>query len=541
MSPFSVDICIIAEDAAEREVLARLLNPTFSVIEAPCAVSGVRCIRDYRPRVVICDMELDGTTGVQLCREVRSDASISGMYFILIASPEQSDDKHDALKSGADDFLIRPYDFDELSARLSNGVRISRLLERLHYAALTDGLTGLWNHTHFRHLLDMEFARARRYGGAVSLIMLDLDHFKAINDTYGHEVGNHVLRLTSQHIQKQVRETDVIARYGGEEFAIICPRTELEEALKLAERIRQKFPNQVRVPNHPETVVTASFGVMSSQDPTVNNVSDLINIGDQALYESKRRGRNQVATYRDIAGTTDNLIDNEELERLNKQVASLSMQAKELCLQSIWALVQALEARDRYTAQHSQNTAFYAECMGKAAGWSGGMLKVLCNAALLHDLGKIGIPDDVLQKSGTLSPREAGAVLRVPQITCRILEPLRIFESEITVIRHLRERFDGTGTPARLTGDHIPVATRLLAVAEAFDAMTSDRQHRPRYAFDDALQRIDDESGQQFDPEFAKLIRSCAAANREQWENVIRYTHEQIDADQEAIAAAACE
>ena len=524
MKPYSVDICIIEDDVAQRQYLVSRLQAQYSIIEAGDGRTGIDRVRSYRPRVVICDLLLPGIGGLDVCRQIRSDPSLSGTHIMLVSTCEDRETKHLALNIGADDLLTKPYDFEEFCARLRNGLRISRLQERLHFAALTDGLTGLWNHAHFRHLLDVEFSRTRRYGGQVSLLMIDLDHFKAINDTYGHEVGNHVLIAMSRHIRTLVRDTDVVARYGGEEFAVVCPRATLEEARALAERIRKSTPHEVKVPGHPETVVTASIGVVCSADTNVTAVPDLINIADQALYEAKRRGRNRVAASTDIRSGTEDVVQTKEVERLSRQVATLSLQAKELCLQSIWALVQALDARDQYTARHSKNTTYYSSALATAAGWPDNLIRSVANAAMLHDLGKIGIPDRILQKTGALSPNEASAVRRVPLITCKILEPLRVFENEVLIIRHLRERFDGSGFPHALSGNAIPLGSRLLAVAEAFDAMTSDRTHRQHATIPEAVARLRAAAGTQFDPQFVELLARLAEEQRPEWMNLIEQT-----------------
>lgn len=524
MKPYTVDICVIEDDAAQRRYLVSRLQSQYTVVEAADGQEGIERLHEYRPRVVVCDLLMPGLSGLDVCRQVRSDASLSGTYFMFTTTCQDRETKHQALNMGADDYLTKPYDFEEFCARLRNGMRISRLQERLHFAALTDGLTGLWNHAHFRHLLDMEFSRTRRYGGCVALLMIDLDHFKAVNDTYGHEIGNHVLVATSRHIKKQVRETDIVARYGGEEFAVICPRTGLGDARAMADRIRQAVPHEVRIPSRPETVVTTSIGVVSSADNNVSSVLDLINLGDQALYEAKRRGRNRVAVASEVREAGDDVIQNREVDRLNRQIASLSMQAKDLCLQSIWALVQALEARDHYTARHSKNTMLYAQSLASAAGWAENMTKTVSTAAMLHDLGKIGIPDRILQKAGPLTQSEAAAVRKVPLITCKILEPLRIFETEVLIIRHLRERFDGSGYPGGIKGTAIPLGSRLLAVAEVFDALTSDRHHRPRSTIEGTLSLMRAEAGKQFDPTFVDLLCGLAKECRYDWQQIIDAT-----------------
>jgi diguanylate cyclase (GGDEF)-like protein len=425
---------------------------------------------------------------------------------------------------------------NELSARLRNGVRVSRLQERLRLAAITDGLTGLANYSEFREHLAREFTRTRRYGGDVSLLMIDIDHFKAVNDTHGHEVGNDILRLVARAMQRLVRETDFVARYGGEEFAVILPQTSLDDGARLGDRIRQTLAMSVRLSKIPELTITASVGVACLTDPRVHSVSDLINLADGALYVAKHGGRNRVIRADTLAEPTPAPgVRAEDVERLRKQVVSLSMQAKEMCLQTVWAFVQAIEARDPYAAHHSRNVTQYATDLAEAAGWSPLHRQALANAAMLHELGKIGVPDQLLRERGALSPGDNALIRQVPTLTCKILEPLRMFESEIIIIRYLRERWDGSGYPYGLAGSSIPMGARLLAVAETFDALTNDRPHRPSRSFDEAVAIIRGEAGRQFDPAFADLLARVAAERRKDWQSRIDIALRSLRAVAEAV------
>ena len=526
MNDSPIDVCIIEDDADQRGLIVRrLLNERVSVLEAENGEEGLEQIRRHHPRVVITDLFMPKLDGLEVCRQVLANSSLDDTYLIVVTSCEESDPRHSLLNAGADDYITKPFDFEELLARLRNGLRISHLYERLRKAALTDGLTGLWNHSHLRDLLDMEFARTRRYGGEVALLMLDLDHFKAVNDTHGHEIGNSVLKATARHLERMVRDTDIVARYGGEEFAIVCPHTNLEDAEHLAERIRRTLPEDVRISECPQLHVTVTVGVVCSTEPDVSSIVDLINLADQALYCGKEQGRNRVVrsdeTVGQPAGTN---VQIGEVERLRKQVVALSMQAKELCLQSIWSLVQALEARDPFTASQSRNVTFYITCLVQAAGWPEALRVAAANAAMLHNLGKIGVPDKILQKPDVLTADEVAALRTVSLITCKILEPLRIFETETLIIRHLRERYDGSGHPWGLVGTNIPLGSRMLAVAEAFDAMTSDRAYRGRRTIDAALAEIQTQANTQFDPQFAELLVRVVEQQREQWQDHIDQT-----------------
>lgn len=521
-----IDICIIEDDADQLALMQRqIARHHFSVSTALCGEDGMARIRHDRPKVVICDLMLPDIDGIEICRRVRADPALDGTYFVLVTACTQRELKHSALNTGADDYLTKPYDIVELLARVRNGFRVARLQERLRRAALTDGLTGLWNHAHFRQLCEFEFARLRRYGGVASLLMLDIDHFKALNDTFGHEAGNHVLKATASQLLALVRESDVVARYGGEEFAIVCPNTRIDEAAGLAERIRQSIRRDVPFPNGVRNTVTVSIGVASTDFAGVATARDVIDLADQALYAAKRAGRDRVcrADQAPLPDDGDEAAD-AEVARLQRQVVSLNWQTRELCLQSVWALVQALEARDRFTAWHSRNTRFYATALAERAGWPESLRTAVGTAAMLHDLGKVGIPDAVLQKPGALTEAEASMLRDVPLMSCKILDRLRIFDTEVLIIRHLRERWDGKGRPDGLEGAKIPIGSRLLAVAEAFDALTSERAYRARHSIDDAVSEIARSASTQFDPQFVELLRLTLQEQRSRWHDQIERT-----------------
>ncbi len=521
-----IDVCIVEDDDAQRALLVRrMVGEHLSVVEAPDGETALVQIRTHRPRVVICDMLLPGMNALEVCRQVRADTSLDGTYIVVVTACTDREWKTQALDIGADDYLLKPYDAEELAARVRNGLRISRLQERLRHAALTDGLTGLCNHAEFREHLGREFARTRRYGGVVSLLMLDLDHFKAVNDTFGHEAGNKVLQGVASQLVSLVRDTDLVARYGGEEFVVVCPETGLDDATRLAQRMRDAMAMLVHLPDHPQLRVTVSIGVSATSDPAVQSACDLINRADHALYLGKRGGRNQVVrsdTTVEPVGDYGTAVS--DVDRLQKQVFSLSMQSKELCLQSVWAFVQALEARDPCTAWHSRNTTFYATSLAKAAGWPEPLVTAVGNAAMLHDLGKIGVPDRILQSRTPLTEQDSAVLRQVPLITCKILEPLRVFETETVIIHHLRERFDGTGYPFGMVGTNIPIGARLLAVAETFDALTSHRPHRPGRTIDEAVEIIKSEAGDHFDPQFTELLARVVALQRDSWTLRVRRT-----------------
>ncbi len=527
-----VDLCIIAEARLPRETLAsRLRREGYSLALADNAPNGLELARRHQPRVVLCDWTVDDLTGPQICRMLRADALTADSYLILLAERYDSEACAQGLSAGGDDLVGRDRPFDELVSRVRVGMRMWWLQMDLRRAAITDGLTGLYNRTHFANVLESEFARSRRYGGRLSLIVLDLDYFKAVNDTYGHQVGDLVLRQLGQALRSSLRESDSVFRYGGEEFAIIAPESTLSQASELADRLRQQIAEQVSPDQMHGSHVTASFGVASDEDSRVSTSADLLSLCDQALYAAKRTGRNRVMTIKALPPVPE-AIDHDptEVEALRKQVASLSVQAKEAYVQSIWALVQALEARDRYTARHSQNVTFFAEQIAQRLSLSPALVRSVRLAAMLHDIGKIGVPDRILMKPDALTEDERGVLRTVPQLSANIVDHMRVLQAELPMIRHQREQYDGSGYPLGLAGDQIPIGARILMVADAFDALTTDRVFRPSREIGEALVEIRRHAGTQFDPRVVDALADCLRQEEARWRECIESSRHALQA-----------
>jgi len=299
-------VMIVEDDPVSREVVAHLLRRReYQVVET---ADGREALELLSPevKIVVAEWMMPNLDGLELCRRLKSPDLAGYRYVIMVTSKAEKEDIVEALEAGADDYIIKPVDHDELLARIRAGERIVQLeraladaWEKAQGEAERDSLTGLYNRRHFDERLAGELRRAERERSRVALLMLDLDHFKHINDTYGHAVGDEVLRHVAQIIAHEVRVgTDVPARYGGEEFAVIAPGTNLLGAESLAERIRTRVA-ELRVPAGDQLVsVTLSVGV-AVFDPRATTrdepVRALVEAADQRLYQAKHAGRNRVA------------------------------------------------------------------------------------------------------------------------------------------------------------------------------------------------------------------------------------------------------
>ncbi len=522
-----LDVCIVEDDPDQSALLGREIQRRgYSSVAAASVAEGLALVRARRPKVCFLDYELPDGTGLDVIAQIRQDPELAMTFLVLVTAHGNYELNERALASGADDYLSKPVKLLEVVGRLRAGVRMWEFQQRLRSAAVTDGLTGLYNHDHLNRLLAHELNRSRRYGHSLAMMMVDLDYFKVINDTYGHLVGNDVLEETSRIIRENIRAVDIAGRFGGEEFAIILPEATATDAGRLAERIRRAISSEIHAPGLRGHAVTASFGVADTDDPRAVTASALVDLADRAMYLSKRRGRNRVSLAAELEDSIAlmEMVETDEVESLRRRVAALSIQTKEVYVQSVSSLLQALDEKDAYTARHSRNVAFYAERIAARMGCSPGTVKSIHNAALLHDIGKVGIPDRILLKPQPLTPIELNLMAQVPLITIRIVDHLRMLETETQMIRHQREHFDGSGGPNGLCGEQIPVGSRVLHVADAFDAMTTDRVYRGRRDVDDVLAEIRRLSGSQFDPRAVVALRQLLESERKSWELRIRDT-----------------
>ena len=291
--PPQISKVLLIDDAEPIHDLLRyhLADEPLEVLSAYNAESGMRMARELSPDIILLDVEMPEADGFETIRRLKADAATMDIPVVFVTGVSSIGDKIRGLDLGASDYVTKPFEPAELRARVRATLRTRRLLDLLARKAMIDGLTGLWNRAYFERQLDAEVSRARRAGKAVACVMADLDHFKAINDRFGHPAGDAVLARVAQILADGCREQDIVCRYGGEEFAVILPMTSEAEAHVIAERLRAAIASdQVRY-NGFRIDVTCSFGVADvHQIPP-----SLVELADQALYAAKQSGRNRVS------------------------------------------------------------------------------------------------------------------------------------------------------------------------------------------------------------------------------------------------------
>ena len=325
--------------------------------------------------------------------------------------------------------------------------------------AAVNPLTGLANHRTFHERLAAEVGRARRTGRGVALVLMDLDHFKRVNDHHGHQTGDRVLEHAARVMREETRSGELIARVGGEEFAMLLPDADVDEALRAAERIRRAiaatdFPAVGRM-----TVSAGVCDMAHAQDAGM-----LYRLADGALYWAKHRGRDRVVSWTPDA--PEPLSAREQADRLDRQQA----------LVSVRLLARVVDAKDPSTRRHSERVGDLCAEIAEELGWSPERAALLREAGLVHDVGKIVVPDAVLFAPRPLEPDERAVVQEHSTVGARIVDEA-LTPEQVRWVRSHHERWDGTGYPDGLLAEACPEGARILALADAWDVMTSERPY----------------------------------------------------------------
>jgi diguanylate cyclase (GGDEF)-like protein/putative nucleotidyltransferase with HDIG domain len=361
-------------------------------------------------------------------------------------------------------------------------VHVELLIARLYDAARTDPLTTLSNRRGFRELLDLDLERARRGETEMTVLVGDLDHFKEVNDRSGHQVGDLALQRVARILREGKRQIDSAARVGGEEFALILPDTPQDGAFVLAERLRCALRDEFAEDSVP---ITISFG-LATYPQHGETAASLLRAADEALYAAKDSGRNRTVRHSPLL---------RELARTGGGAGDIE---GERFLAVMLDLAEAVDMRFSGSARHSETVGRYTEMMARELGLSERHAGRLRLAGMLHDIGKVGVPDSILRKPGPLTEKELVIIRRHPELGAQILEHPSLADVRAWVGAH-HERPDGLGYPLGISGDELPLEARIVAVADAYEAMTSDRSYRDSIGHAGARAEPKRCAGSQFD------------------------------------------
>jgi diguanylate cyclase (GGDEF)-like protein len=372
-------------------------------------------------------------------------------------------------------------ELDELATSFNTMAEsLEESTDRLKQVARTDGLTGLYNHRSLLDVLAKEVERSVRHGHPLAVLMMDVDGFKLLNDTYGHQAGDDVLRQVADVLTKMVRTGDVIGRYGGDEFMAVLPDTDRDGATLLAKRMLEAVSlERVHTDGGDEVPFAMSIGLAVCPDDSRNG-QELVAYADASLYEAKQ-----------VLGSSLRVWHGEPGKPAGHQGTPLAV---------IDSLVRGIDSKDYYTRRHSQQDADFAVGLGKALGLAQEPLGALRIAGLLHDVGKTGVPDHILQKPGALTDDEREIVQEHVVLSKLIVQGVPSRQDVADAVYAHHERWDGSGYPQGLKGEEIPLLGRILAVADAYSAMILDRPYSRALSHEEAVAELRRCAGTQLDP-----------------------------------------
>ncbi len=403
------------------------------------------------------------------------------------------------------------------------GVTNARLYARVQRQATTDGLTGLLNHRTGQEKLSEQLRIAERYQRNLAIMMIDVDHFKSINDSYGHPAGDAVLRAVADRIERDCRDVDLPIRYGGEEFLLILPEVNMEGAMIVAERIRKNLAEEEIAFEGLDIIkVTASLGIAAFPEHA-RSQQQLLDMADRSLYLAKRMGRNQIRTVKDLNFETDTIGGQESVavnasaqiaENIKEkpemilpppvtQEATTSVEKEELSpeeVEMIKALATALYSKSEYNKMHHLETARLSEVLARVMGLPQKQIEQIRVAGLLHDVGTLSIPPDLMNKSGAYTPEEREMINQHAVLGAELLPQVRALKEICNILENHHERWDGTGHPKGLKGEEIPLSARIVSIVDSYHALISDRPYRPALKEEEAIITLRAGAGKQWDP-----------------------------------------
>ena len=374
---------------------------------------------------------------------------------------------------------------DVFSDQFGVGITNALLYEDARRRAERDPVTGLYNHRTLQQMLLQAMSAADDDRSSLAVVLMDLDNFKFFNDTYGHLSGDDVLRLVGMAIEQSIEGKAACGRYGGDEFMLLLPETDHRTAAKIAQKVRKTLSDAGYRPSGQQQSVplAMSYGVAVYPSDGLSR-HELIVQADANLFRSKTGGG-------DVINAPSPYIVRA------RQIPGYEM---------IDSLIATVDNKDRYTRRHSEDVAEYAYILGEAMGVERGMLDTLAVAGLLHDVGKIGVPDSILRKPGKLTADELIAIQSHPTFGALIVGAIPSLQHILPAVRHHHERWDGRGYPDALAGEDIPLIARIMAVADAVSAMTTDRPYRNGMEWPQVFDNIEKGLGTQFDPEIGRVF-----------------------------------
>jgi len=511
-------VLVVDDDANICETLKDILaEEGYEVTIAGTIALAKERLKNKFYNIIMVDLNLPDGLGLELLNEIKKGKSETiVMVFTGFASLKSS---IAAMNKGAFAYLQKPLNMDEVKVTIKKALNVQQLsldnkalLKKLEEFSLKDPLTGLYNYRYLKDRLFAELKRAKRYVLPLSIIMLDIDYFKSVNDVYGHQYGDIILKEFAGCLTDFSRANDIVVRYGGEEFLILLSDINKEGVVMLGKRLLKTLNKHVFDPEGKRIRIKVSLGISSFPEDAADTESSLLILADRALRAAKEMGGNRISTSRGLGkGNLESIVDERGkpgIYKLKGKLSKMTDRVNQTLLESVNAFARTMEAKDSYTISHSESMVPMVTEIGRKLGVSDTEIENLTQAVILHDLGKIGVPDNILNKRGKLTTKEYEKIKKHPQIGAEIIRSIHFLSDVVPMVLCHHERFDGLGYSSGLRGEEIPLGARIISVADVYKALTSDRSYRKAYDKKEALDIIKKGSGTQFDPKIVKVFLS---------------------------------
>ncbi|MEL7564456.1 MAG: HD domain-containing phosphohydrolase [Dehalobacterium sp.] len=471
------NIMIIDDSPIDRKIISQIIKERLSDINVFQAADGLNIsqkLLSNNIEMCILDIMMPGKNGYEILKEMKQHPDLMDIPVIICTGIDDKQGIEKALTLGAYDYFSKPFCEEvmkiSLPLKVKNAIEFMKRKKEIVYLSYHDKLTGLYNRRFFEEevkRLDIE------RNLPISIIMGDVNGLKLINDAFGHDKGDELLQKAAAAIQSSCRQDEIIARWGGDEFVILLPRTETKEAEEIVKKIKK-----LNLGEHVNSLsVSVSFG-WNTKRKVEDDILKVLKSAEDYMYKNK-------------------LIENQGIRN-----------------NTINTIINTLHEKNPREEAHSKRSSEICKKIGKALGFSEVKLSKLEAVALLHDIGKIAIDENTLNKPGKLLEQEWDEIRRHPEIGFRILNTSYDFSELAECILAHHERWDGTGYPKGLKGENIPKIARIIAIADSYDAMTSERPYRKAMSQEEAALEIKKNSGTQFDPEIARTFIEKVIGNK---------------------------
>ncbi len=513
----------------------RLTKEGYHCLHAESLSQAHNISERYPINLIISEIDLPDGSGLEfLISYEESETAQNNTPIIYLTSYGGIEQVKQAIKAGAFDYLEKPVNLDNLVDVTKLAISLQSKYTGPERRAVSnfepiqprwnvvDKLTNLVSHRFVMEKIPEIYARCRKQAIPLSMCLIDVDNFREFNDRNGLDLGDLALIEIGKRIRHLTRREDLIARYGGDEFLLVLPGADQQAASKLAQRIIEDFRKNPWQIAGQEIPIELCIGILEIKIEEFSQEMELLDRVIEAAYHARFQGPGSIVVWnpslsKEITLWSTNCEQDElmpdyeatnimmwRFRELNRQISTISMETLRI-------LVAVVEARDPYTKDHSVRVASFSRYLAEELDLPQRQVSTIYSAAMLHDIGKIGISDNILTKPGKLTDKEYALIKQHPIIGVSILEQTRFFVSEIALVKHHHERFDGTGYPDGISGEDIPLGSRIISVADSVEAMLARRSYKDNYDLEFTINQLIEGKGKQFDPRIVdvavKIIR----------------------------------